>query len=182
MVWHGEGWAPPCDVALVTPHDVKDKQDTIPARSSPGKRTAPSAGNQGRGDKYATGKQTTKIRGRENITTGTCNVRTLNATGKVKELIYGMTRYIGLCEVRWKDFGETTTEKGHKIYYSGKENKHEHGIGFLIHKTIVSSVLGCRPVSSRFISLLLRASPFNITIVEVYAPTTSCDNNKVETF
>ena len=94
-----------------------------------------------------------------------------------------MTRYnwhvIGLCEVRWKDFGETTTEEGQKIYYSGKENKHEHGVGFLIHKTIVGSVLGCRPISSRIISLRLRASPFNI-IVQVYAP--SYDDNKVETF
>ena len=185
MVWHGEGWAPPCVIALVTPQHDEDK-DTIPARSSPGKRTALSAGNQGRGDKYATGKQTTKIRGRENITIGTWNVRTLNATGKVKELTYEMTRYnwhvIGLCEVRWKDFGETTTEEGHKIYYSGEENKQEHGVGFLIHKTIVGSVLGCRPISSRFISLRLRASPFNITIVQVYAPTTSYDDNKVETF
>ena len=166
---------------------TKTNKDTIPARSSPGKRTAPSAGNQGRGDKYATGKQTTKkIRGRENITIGRSNVRTLNATGKVKELTYEMTRYnwhvIDLCEVRWKNFRETTTEEGHKIYYSGKENKPEHGVGFLIHKTIVGSVLGCRPISSQFISLRLRASPFNITIVQVYAPTTSYDDNKVETF
>ena len=166
---------------------MKTYKDTIPARSSPGKRTAPAAGNQGRGDKYATSKQTTKkIRGRANITIGTWNVRTLNATGKVKELIYEMTRYnwhvIGLCEVRWKDFGETTTEEGHKIYNSGKEKKHEHGVGFLIHKTIMGSVFGCRPISSRFISLRLRASPFNITIVQMYAPTTSYDDNKVETF
>ena len=73
---------------------MKTNKDTIPARSSPGKRTAPSAGNQGRGDKYVTGKQTTKkIRGRENITIGTWNARTLNATGKDKELTYEMTRY-----------------------------------------------------------------------------------------
>ena len=66
---------------------IKTNKDTIPARSSPGKRTTLSAGNQGRGDKYPTGKQTTKkIRGRENITIGTWNVRTLNATGKVKEV------------------------------------------------------------------------------------------------
>ena len=84
---------------------MKTNKDTILARSSPGKRTAPSAGNQGRGDKHATGKQTTKTsRGRENITIRTRNVRTLNATGKVKELTYDMIRYnwhvIGLCEVR----------------------------------------------------------------------------------
>ena len=118
---------------------MKTNKDTIPARSSPGKRTAPSAGNQDKGDKQTT----KKIRGSEIITKGTWNVRTLNATGKVKELTYEMTRYnwyvIGLCEVRWKDFGETTTEEGQKIYYSGKEHKHEHGVGFLIHKTIVGS-------------------------------------------
>ena len=96
-----------------------------------------------------------------------------------------MTRYnwhvIGLCEVRWKDFGETTTEEGHKIHYSGKENKHKHGVGFLIHKNIMGSVLGCRPISSRFITRRFRASPFNITSVQVYAPTISYDDNKDET-
>ena len=72
---------------------TKTNKDTIPVRSTPSQRTAPSAGNQGRGDKYATGKQTTKkVRGRENIMIGTWNVRTLNATGKVKELTYEMTR------------------------------------------------------------------------------------------
>ena len=56
---------------------MKTNNNTIPALSSPGKRTAPSAGNQGRGYKYADGKQTAKkIRGRKKtkkktITTGT---------------------------------------------------------------------------------------------------------------
>ena len=161
--------------------------DTIPDRSSPGTRTAPSVDNQGRGDKYATGQETTrKIRGRENITIGTWNVRTLNATGKVNELTHEMTRYnwhvIGLCEVRWKQFGETTTDEGHKIYYSGKEDKHEHGVGFLVNKIIVGSVMGCRPISSRIITLRLRANPFNITIVQAYAPTTSYDDDEIEAF
>ena len=60
-------------------------------------------------------------------------MRTLRATGKVEELAHEMTRYewhvIGLCEVRWKNMGETTTHEGHKIYYSGKDDKHEHGVG-----------------------------------------------------
>ena len=58
--------------------------------------------------------------------------------GKLKSYTYEMTRYnwhvIGLHEVRSKDFGETTTREGHKIYYSGKENKHEHGVGCLSTK------------------------------------------------
>ena len=39
------------------------------------------------------------------------------------------------CEMRWKNFGETTTEEGHKVFCRGKEDKHEHGVGFLVHRT-----------------------------------------------
>ena len=42
--------------------------------------------------------------------------------------------------MRWKNFGETTTEEGHKVFFSGKEDKHEHGVGFLVHKDIVDTV------------------------------------------
>ena len=83
-----------------------------------------------------------------------------------------------LCEMRWKNFGETTTEEGHKVFFSGKED----GIGFLVHKDIVNTVMGCRPVSSRLITIRLRAAPFNITIVQAYAPTSDYDDNKIEEF
>ena len=48
---------------------------------------------------------------------------------------------LGLCKIRWKNFGETTTEEGHKIFFSGKEDKHKHDIGFLVHKDIVNTVM-----------------------------------------
>ena len=51
--------------------------------------------------------------------------------------------------------------------------------GFL-HKDIVNTVMGCRPVSSRLITIRLRAAPFNITIVQVYAPMSDYDDNKIE--
>ena len=65
---------------------------------------------------------------------------------------------------------------------SGKEDKHKHGIGFLVHKDIVNTVMGCRPVSSRLITIRLRAVPFNITIVQAYAPTSDYDDNEIEEF
>ena len=51
--------------------------------------------------------------------------------------------------MRWKNFGETTTEEGHTVFFSGKEDKHEHGVGFLVQEVIMNTVMGCRPVSSR---------------------------------
>ena len=61
--------------------------------------------------KYATG-ASSKIRGRDNITMGSWNTRTLRAAEKLQELTHEMDRYrlniLGLCEIRWKNFGENT--------------------------------------------------------------------------
>ena len=84
--------------------------------------------------------------------------------------------------MRWKNFGETTTEEGHKVFFCGKEDKHENGVGFLVHKDIVNTVMKCCPVSSRLITIRLRAVPFNITIVQAYASTSDYDDNKIEEF
>ena len=81
-----------------------------------------------------------KIRGRDNITIGTWNTRALRAAGKLQELTYEMDRYrwniLELCEMRWKNVGETTIEEGHKVFFSGKEDKHEHGVELLVRKDI----------------------------------------------
>ena len=46
------------------------------------------------GDKYATGvPKIKKIRGRENISVGTWNVRTLRPAGKLEQLTHPMSRY-----------------------------------------------------------------------------------------
>ena len=66
---------------------------------------------------------------------------------------------MGLFEMHWKNCGEMSTDDGHKVYFSGEEGKHEYGVGFLVHKDVVGAVLGCQPVSSRLISIRLRAAP-----------------------
>ena len=113
-------------------------------------------------------------------------MRTLRPAGKLEQLTHAMSRYhwniVGLCEMRWKNFGEMSTDDRHKVYFSGEEGKHEYGVGFLVHKDVVGAVLGCQPVSSRLISIRLRAAPFNITIIQVYAPTSGHDDSEVDHF
>ena len=46
----------------------------------------------------------------------------------------------------------------------------------------MNCVLVCRPVSSRIITLRLRATPFNITVIQTYAPTTYQSDSEVEDF
>ena len=72
--------------------------------------------------------------------------------------------------------------KDTRFFFSGKEDKHEHGVGFLVHENIVNTVVGCRPAPSRLIIIRLRAVPFNITMVQAYAPTSDYDDNKIEEF
>ena len=142
-------------------------------------------GHRDWGEKYATDGQK-PLRARNNITVGTWNVRSLRAAGKVEELTHEMKRYqwniLGLCEVRWKNFSETSTPEGRKLFFSGREHRYERGVGFLIHKDTVNAIMGCRPVSGRLITIRLRASPLNITIIQAYAPTTDYNDDDIEDF
>ena len=55
-------------------------------------------------------------------------------------------------------------------------------MGFIVHKDIVESVIGCRPISSRIMTVRLRARPFNITTIQVYASASSYDDSEVDEF
>ena len=113
-------------------------------------------------------------------------MRTLRPAGKLEEPTHEMDRYhwsiLGLCEMRWKNFGEMSSDDRPKVYFSGEEDRHEYGVGFPVHKEMVSAVLGCQPVSSRLISTHLRSAPFNVTIIQVYATTSGHDGNGVDNF
>ena len=150
VVRHGEGWAPPCvsRPSYTTGNEMKPNTQPIPDRSLPGlTRTALSAVYQGGSGKHTTGVINNKLRARDSIIIGTWNVRTLSATGKLEELTHEMNRYrwniLGLCEMRWKNFGETSTLDGHKLYFSGREDKHKQGVGFLVHNTTTNCIMGC---------------------------------------
>ena len=170
----------------------------MPDRTRPGLTTpALTIGNlQDGSGKLATGKtnfeKTTKkqqktIKTLDRITTvGTWNVRTLQPCGKVEELEHELKRYrwnvIGLAEVRWKGNGEKTTDSGNVIWYSGLTDKRQQGVGFIVNKEIVNTVIKVDHISSRIISIRLAAVPMNITIIQVYAPTSDYDDDIIEEF
>ena len=122
----------------LTHHIMKTSSHTKLDRSPPGSTgTAPSAVHMDEGFKYATS-VSSKIRVRD-ITTGTWNIRRLTAVGKLQELTHEMDRYrwniLGLCEMRRKNFGETTTEEGHNVFFSRKEDNTSMALDFLLTRT-----------------------------------------------
>jgi len=100
-------------------------KEHIPERTRPRLTTSAPVAGKPQGDgalqynaKNATGGQITKLN--NEFVLGRWNVRTLYATGKLKELCYEMDRYrwnvLGLCEVRWPGAGEVGTDEGHRLW------------------------------------------------------------------
>ncbi|XP_068738714.1 craniofacial development protein 2-like [Montipora capricornis] len=120
------------------------------------------------------------------IAFGTWNVETLWRDGRLDELCHELKHYkwnvIGLSEVRRKALGEINSDDGNKLFYCGRDDKHEHGVGFLVHRDTAKFVLGCNFISSRLISIRIKASPFNITLFQAYSPTSDYSDEDIEIF
>ena len=158
----------------------------IPAWTSPGlKRSASFIAHQDNNEKLAT--EEYKIKTRRNETyIGTWNVRTLLEDGKLEELTHELDRYrwnvLGLSEVRKRGVNEIQTKEGHKLYYIGNDKKHVNGVGFVIHSEITRMVMCFNPINERLATIILQETPFNISIIQVYAPTTDHSDEEIELF
>ena len=160
---------------------------SIPARRTPGQTSsAPAVTHRNTGEKSTTdGRTLDHHRAKDKIVIGTWNVETLWRDGRLEELCHELKDYkwnvIGLSEVRKVGFGETKSDDNHTLYHCGKD-KHEHGVGILVHKDTAKFVMGCNYISSRLISIRIKASPFNITVFQAYAPTTQYSDEDIEIF
>ena len=65
--------------------------------------------------------------------------------------------------------GELTIDAGHRLFYSGQD-KHVEGVGFIVRKKLTKYVINYSIISSRIIYIRIKASPINMTIIQVYAP------------
>ena len=70
----------------------------------------------------------------------------------------------------------------HYIYYSGQESLRRNGVALIVNKRVQNAVLGCNLKNDRMISVRFQGKPFNITVIQVYAPTTNAEEDEVEWF
>ena len=70
----------------------------------------------------------------------------------------------------------------HYIYYYGQESLRRNGVALLVHKRVQNAVLGCNLKNDRMISVHFQGKPFNITVIQVYAPTTDAKEAEVDQF
>ena len=52
----------------------------------------------------------------------------------------------------------------------------------MVNKGVLNAVLGCNLKNDRMISVCFQGKPFNITVMQVYAPTSNTEEAEVEWF
>ena len=88
---------------------------------------------------------------------------------------------LGISELKWTGMGEFNSDD-HYIYYCGKESLRRDGIAIVVNKRVCNAVLGCNLKNDRMISVYFQSKPFNITVIQVYAPTSNVEQAEAEWF
>ena len=121
---------------------------------------------------------------KEQYCIGTWNVRSINQ-GKLEVVKQETARVnvdiLGISELKWTGMREFNSDD-HYIYYCGQESLRRNGVAFIVNKRVQSTVLRCNLKNNRKISVRLQGKPFNITVIQVYAPTSNAEKAEVEQF
>ena len=88
---------------------------------------------------------------------------------------------LGISELKWTGMGEINSD-GHYIYYCGQELLRKNGVAITVNQRFQNEVLGCNLKNDRMISVRFQGKPFNIMVIQVYAPTSNAEEAEVEQF
>ena len=105
--------------------------------------------------------------------------------GKLEVIKQEMVRVnidiLGISELKCTGMGEFNSDD-HYIYHCGKKSLRRNGVAIMINKRVLNAVLGCNLKNDRMISVRSQGKPFNITVIQVYAPTSNAEEAEVEHF
>ena len=121
---------------------------------------------------------------KEQYCIGTWNVRSMNQ-GKLEEVKQEMARVnvdiLGINELKRTGIGEFNSDD-HYIYYCTPVSLRRNGVAIMVSKRVRNAVLGCNLKNDRMISVRFQGKPFNITVIQAYAPTSITEEAGVEQF
>ena len=115
---------------------------------------------------------------------GTWNVRSMNQ-GKLEVVKQEMARVnvdiLGISELKWSGMGEFNSDD-HYIYYCRQESLRRNEVAIMVNKRVQNAVLKCNLKNDRMISVHFQGKLFNITVIQVYAPTSNAEEAEVKQF
>ena len=121
---------------------------------------------------------------KEQYCIGNWNVRSMNQ-GKLEVVKQEMARVnvdiLGISKLKWTGTSEFNSDD-HYIYYCRQESLRRNGVAIMVNKRVRNAVLGCNLKNDRMISVRFQGKPFNITVIQVYAPTSNVEEAEVEWF
>ena len=110
---------------------------------------------------------------KEQYCIATWNVRSMNQ-GKWEVAKQEMARVnaniLGISKLTWIVMGEFNSVD-HYIYYCGQESLRRNGVAIMVNKRVKNEVLGCNFKNDRIIFICFQGKPFNIMVIQAYAPT-----------
>ena len=119
---------------------------------------------------------------KEQYCIGTWNVRSMNQ-GKLEVVKQEMARVnaniSGINKLKWIGMSEFNSDD-HYIYHCGQEYLRRNGVAIIVNKRVWNAVLGCNLKNDRMISVSFQGKPFNITVIQAYAPTINAEEAEVE--
>ena len=96
--------------------------------------------------------------------------------GKLEVVKQEMAR---ISELRWTGMGEFNSDDRY-IYYCGQESLRRNGVAIMVNKGLKCSTW--MQSQKRQNDLCFQGKPFNITVNQVYAPTSNAEEAEVERF
>ena len=87
---------------------------------------------------------------------------------------------LGISKLKWTGMCEFNSDD-HYIYYCGQESLRRNGVAIIVNR-VQNAVFGCSLKNDRMISVGFQGKPFNITVIQVYAPTSNTEEAEVEWF
>ena len=121
---------------------------------------------------------------KEQYRIGTWNVRSMNQ-GKLEVVKQEMARVniniLGISKLKWTGKGEFNSDD-YYIYYCGQESIRRNGVAIIVNKRVQNVILGSNLKNDRMISVRFQGKSFNITVIQVYAPTTNAEEAEVQQF
>ena len=88
---------------------------------------------------------------------------------------------LGISELKWMEMGKFNSDDQF-IYYCGQESLRRNGVVLIVNQRVWNEVLGCNLKKDRMISVRFQGKPFNITVIQVCAPTTDAKEAEVDWF
>ena len=87
-----------------------------------------------------------------------------------EEMVRVNIKILGISKLKWTGKGKLNSDD-HYIYYRGQESFRRNAVAVMVNKRVQNAVLGCNLKNDRMISVHFQGKPFNITVIQVCAPT-----------